>query len=61
MATQVQNQDPKVEKTEDLKKVILASEIKRDYRSDKFEKIKTKVSQSLAKQDTDEALRDITL
>ena len=61
MATQVQNQDPKVEKTEDLKKVILASEIKRDYRSDKFEKIKTKVSESLAKQDTDEALRDITL
>ena len=61
MATQVQNTDPKVEKTEDLKKVILASEIKRDYRSDKFEKIKTKVSESLAKQDTDEALRDITL
>lgn len=61
MATQVQKTDPKVEKTEDLKKVILASEMKRDYRSDKFEKIKAKVSESLTKQDTDQALRDITL
>jgi len=43
MATQVQKTDPKTEKTEDLKKVILASEIKRDYRSVKFDKIKAKV------------------
>jgi len=61
MATQVQKTDPKIEKTEDLKKVILASEIKRDYRSVKFDKIRQKVSESLSKQDTDEALRDITL
>ena len=61
MATQIQNQDPKVEKTDDLKKVILANEKKRDYRSDKFTKIKTQVLASLSKQDTDGALRDITL
>ncbi len=46
---------------EDLKKWILALEKKQDYHSQKFEKIESKVKDSLAKQSTDEALFDVTI
>jgi chaperonin cofactor prefoldin len=48
-------------KKEDLKKWILALEKKQDYRSDKFTKIEEKIKDSIARQVTDEALRDITV
>lgn len=48
-------------KQQDLKKWILALEKKQDYSSDKFLKIEEKIKDSIAKQTTDEALRDITI
>ena len=46
---------------EDLKNSILLSEKKRDYSSDKFSLIEEQVKASLSKQDTDEALKSITI
>ncbi|NDK07755.1 type II secretion system protein GspE [Candidatus Gracilibacteria bacterium] len=48
-------------KKEDLKKWILALEKKQEYSSDKFIKIEEKIKDSIARQVTDEALRDITV
>ncbi len=46
---------------EDLKQLILSSENKKEYRSDKFKKIEEHVKLSLKNQKTDNALRDLTL
>lgn len=46
---------------EDLKQIILSSENKKEYRSDKFKKIEEHVKMSLKNQKTDNALRDLTL
>jgi hypothetical protein len=48
-------------KKEDLKKWILALEKKQDYRSDKFAKIEEKIKDSIARQVTEEALKDVTI
>lgn len=48
-------------KKEDLKKWILALEKKQEYSSDKFIKIEEKIKDSIARQVTEEALRDITI
>lgn len=50
-----------VVKQEELKEKILKSEEKKVYFSEKFEKIETQVKESLKKQATDQALRDITI
>jgi hypothetical protein len=44
-----------------LKAKILASEEKRGYFSDRFEKIEKQVKDSLVKQKADDALKDITI
>jgi|TARA_Y100001960_G_C14532695_1_gene756946 hypothetical protein len=46
---------------EKLKEKILEKEEKKSYSSERFVKIEEKVKESLAKQATDEALKDITL
>jgi len=51
--------DKKLE--EYLKGKILSHESKKDYSSDRFIKIEEKVKQSLQEQNTDEALRAITI
>lgn len=48
-------------KSDDLKKWILALEKKQEYSSEKFKKIEEKIKESLLKQQTDNALRDITI
>lgn len=48
-------------KTEILKKQILAKEEVKEYSSSRFEKIEEKVLSSLARQATDDALKDISL
>ncbi|MBT3726948.1 hypothetical protein HOG21_04610 [bacterium] len=48
--------DPK-----ELKNEILNSENKKEYHSERFTKIEDKVKESLKKQKTDDALRDITI
>jgi hypothetical protein len=53
---------PKIKKvTELLKEEILEKEDKKVYVSDKFKKIEDKVKDSLKKQRTDDALKDITI
>ena len=54
----VKDYDTKAEK---LKQKILESEEKRAYFSPRFEKIEKQVRESLKKQSTDEALKDITI
>lgn len=57
-----ENTNTKKGKTEEeLKEEVLANEKKKDYSSDKFKKIEEKVKSALSKQDTDEALKDITI
>ena len=46
---------------EKLKEKILKKEDKKSFSSEKFQKIESQVKQSLSKQNTDEALRDITI
>ncbi|MCP4523152.1 MAG: type II/IV secretion system protein [Candidatus Gracilibacteria bacterium] len=46
---------------EKLKEKILNNEKKKNFSSEKFHKIEDQVKKSLAKQDTDEALKDITI
>jgi hypothetical protein len=46
---------------ERLKNKILEKEDKKSFSSEKFKKIEEQVHKSLSKQDTDEALRDITI
>lgn len=46
---------------EKLKEKILKKEDKKSFSSEKFQKIEEQVKYSLTKQDTDEALRDITI
>jgi secreted Zn-dependent insulinase-like peptidase len=48
-------------KSEELKEKIFASEQKRAYSSERFTKIENQVRESLKKQNTDEALKDITI
>ncbi len=47
--------------TEELKNSILMQEEKREYYSNKFEKIGIRVKENLKSQNTDEALKDITI
>lgn len=47
--------------TEDLKEKILENEEKKEIYSDKFVKIEEKVKESLVRQATDEALKDISV
>jgi hypothetical protein len=51
----------KIDKQEELKEKILKSEEIKNYNSKKFSKIENKVKDSLTKQKTDEALKDITI
>ncbi len=51
----------KLNETKRLKELILKKETKKEYVSEKFRKIEQKVKESLKKQDTDEALKDLTL
>jgi hypothetical protein len=46
---------------EKLKEKILKKEDKKSFSSEKFVKIEEQVKLSLKKQDTDEALKDITI
>jgi chaperonin cofactor prefoldin len=46
---------------EKLKEKILEKEEKKSYSSERFTKIEEKVKDSLSRQATDEALKDITL
>ena len=46
---------------EKLKEKILKKEDKKSFSSEKFKKIEEQVKLSLSKQDTDEALKDITI
>ncbi len=46
---------------EKLKEKILSQEDKKSYRSTRFEKIETQVKEALARQATDDALRDLSL
>jgi hypothetical protein len=48
-------------KEEELKEKIFASEEKKSYFSEKFQKIEEKVKASLKNQSTDEALNGITI
>ncbi|NUJ97164.1 type II/IV secretion system protein [Candidatus Gracilibacteria bacterium] len=47
--------------TEELKNTILSQEEKKQYYSSKFEKIEARVKENLKNQNTDEALKDITI
>jgi hypothetical protein len=47
--------------TEELKNTILSQEEKKEYYSSKFEKIEARVKENLKNQNTDEALKDITI
>ncbi|MDA9129361.1 GspE/PulE family protein [Candidatus Gracilibacteria bacterium] len=47
--------------TEDLKKAVLAEETSRDYQSERFGKIEDQVKAGLAKQATDDVLRDLSV
>lgn len=47
--------------TQELKENILNSEEKKDYHSEKFQKIENAVKDALSKRNTDEALEDITV
>jgi len=46
---------------EELKEAILSHEDKKEYHSNKFQKIEDQVKSSLKSQKTDDALRDITI
>jgi len=46
---------------EKLKEKILKHETKQTYSSDRFKKIEEKVLGALEKQNTDEALKDVTI
>ena len=48
-------------KNQELKDQILSHEEKKSYRSTRFEKLQNQVIGSLDKQDTDQALTDITI
>jgi type IV pilus assembly protein PilB len=50
-----------IKKEEELKEQILLSEDKKAYRSERFKKIEDKVKDSLKRQSTDEALKNITV
>ena len=47
--------------TEELKEQILQQEEKKEYHSSRFKKIEEKVKESLKKQATDEALKDVSI
>jgi len=48
-------------KTDELKEQILKQEEKKEYHSSRFKKIEEKVKESLKKQATDEALKDVSI
>ncbi len=52
---------PKKKNTTELKKAILEKEEVREYRSSRFKKIEMQVTNSLSRQATDDALRDISI
>lgn len=56
----VQKQQKKIN-TEELRNSILMQEEKKEYYSNKFDKIGIRVKENLKKQNTDEALKDITI
>jgi len=45
---------------QDLKETVLDKEEKKQYHSSRFEKIETQVKDGLARQATDDALRDLS-
>jgi type II secretory ATPase GspE/PulE/Tfp pilus assembly ATPase PilB-like protein len=50
-----------IQDTDILKQEILGRENKKEYRSDRFNKIETQVKDALKRQATDDALRDISI
>lgn len=54
-------EEKKIVNTQKLKEAVLAQEEQKEYSSSRFKKIEEQVKNSLAKQATDEALKDISI